>query len=142
MGITVYCNKCKGEITEKRLKKVCRNCLDERKELKKEKEGSILCKGCKCFKMPEDYVQTNTFKTCQVCREYKCLHNKKEDTRPSPQDVEEEEGEENTPENKQPKTTRDHKVKNQIERVLNYLKTKYKISENIQDLQHILNISF
>ena len=44
---TRTCNKCKGEITTKRLKKVCRRCLDDRKEQKQEREDAIICAACK-----------------------------------------------------------------------------------------------
>ena len=47
-----------------------------------------------------------------------------------------------TTDNKQYRITHNNIITRKIEQVLNYLKTKYQISENIQDIQHILNLSF
>ena len=74
--VTKTCNKCKGAIQDKRLKQICRQCLDTRKEQKQEREDAIICAACKLYKTPCHYLQDSYLKTCKDCRTYKNTYNK------------------------------------------------------------------
>ena len=91
-----------------------------------------MCKCCKLYEDTDAYLQQNNLKTCQGCRDYKGLHKNKDQTPTQPR-----EQEQDTTDNKPNKITYNNIINSKIEQVLNYLKTKYQISENIQDIQHI-----
>ena len=69
------CNTCKDPITDKKLKKYCRACLDtskeERSKYRVERENTTMCPCCKLYKDLEDYAPQRKLIYCKRCRELK-----------------------------------------------------------------------
>ena len=69
------CITC-NQVIKGRLKKYCRDCIDQRRHQKQQptEEDDIKCKICKMFKNPVEY--TVIYKSCTDCRTKKTNRNK------------------------------------------------------------------
>ena len=65
----MQCERCQEIITTKRLKKFCRTCLEEKKQLKIPRDNTIICKSCKNYKNQDEYIKLSSCKTCIDCRD-------------------------------------------------------------------------
>ena len=69
------CNTCKEPITDRKLKKYCRACLnsskEERNKYRVERENTTICPCCKLYRDLEDYLPQRKLIYCKRCRELK-----------------------------------------------------------------------
>ena len=142
---TKTCNTCKDPITDKKLQKYGRACLNTNKEergtYKMDRENTTMCPCCKLYKDLEGFMPKHKLIYCQRCREIK---NKSKGSKQgsSTSTTASSDGEacsSNQPmQEQQPKQLVKH-VKINLKMCAYFLKSKYKMDEDEEGIFNIWN---
>ena len=118
----MQCERCNEVVTTKRLKKLCRACLEDKKQLEIPRDNAIICKSCKSCNNQDVYIKLTSCKTCIDCRDKR-----------KPKSEEEEDDEEDT--EVPPKSSKSDLI---LKTILNDLKSKYNIDESLDEFRLLI----